>query len=102
MARELKVYKNPARFCRLQSLRLSNIKEVYDDKQIRIAQKWFIGHMPEVVLILETGVRRGEIAGWLKSDFDIRNKVYHVRRAVTAQRGGILKEGAPKSGSYRT
>ena len=37
-----KCHKNPARFCKLQSTRLPNIKEVYDDKQITIAERWFL------------------------------------------------------------
>lgn len=97
-----KCYKNPARFCRLQSARQPNAKEVYDDRQILIAERWFMDRMPEVVLLLETGVRREDLCGWYKADFDLRRKLYHVRRAVIATRGNILKEVPPKDNSYRT
>lgn len=95
-------FKNPARFCRLQSSRLPNIKEVFDDKQIRIAQQWFINTMPEVVLMLEAGVRREEMCGWYKTDFDLRKKLYHVQRAVIYTRGNVLREVPPKDNSFRT
>lgn len=95
-------FRNPARFTRLLSKRLPNIKEVYDDEQIVIAERWFIQHMPEVVLILETGVRRGEMCGWYKDDFDLRRRLYSVNRAIVATRGGVLKEKPPKNKSFRT
>lgn len=94
--------KNPARFCRLQSCRLPNVKEVYDDKQIEIAERWFMHTMPEVVLMLETGARREEMCGWYKTDFDLRRKLYHIQRAVIYTRGNILHEVPPKAGSCRT
>lgn len=95
-------FKNPARFCRLQSVRLPNIKEVFDDKQIKIAERWFVQTMPEVVLLLETGARREELCGWYKSDFDLRRKLYHIQRAVICTRGNNLKEVPPKAGNQRT
>ena len=50
---------NPADGCKLESMALPQIKEVYNDRQIEIASRWFLSRMPEVVLLLETGMRRG-------------------------------------------
>ena len=58
--------------------------------------------MPEVVLALETGVRRGELLGFFKSDFDTRRHVYSVARTVRKPRGQAPETAAPKSLSYRT
>lgn len=46
---------NPADGCKLESMALPQIKEVYNDRQIEIASRWFLSRMPEVVLLLETG-----------------------------------------------
>ncbi len=95
-------YKNPARFCRLESDAIPGVKEVYEDKQIKIAEHWFMREMPEVVLMLETGVRREDMVGWHKTDFDTKRMMYHVRRSITALRGGGFTIGPPKDDSYRT
>lgn len=97
-----KCFKNPARFRQLKSEAIPGVKEVYDDKQIRIAQQWFIHTMPEVVLMLETGVRREDLIGWHKKDFDTKRSIYHVLRAITSLRGGGFTVGPPKDESYRT
>ena len=51
---------------------------------------------------LETGVRRGELLGFFKSDFDTRRHVYSVARTVRKPRGQAPETAAPKSLSYRT
>ena len=70
--------------------------------EIEIASAWFLQTMPEVVLALETGVRRGELLGFFKSDFDTRRHVYSVARTVRKPRGQAPETAAPKSLSYRT
>lgn len=57
--------KNPAKFKKLKSKKRVKRKPVYSDAEILTAERWFLNKMPEVVLLLETGARRGEMAGWL-------------------------------------
>lgn len=91
---------NPADGCRLESMAAAQIKEVYNDKQIEIASRWFLYRMPEVVLLLETGMRRGELIGLYPEDIDRRRKVYQVRRSIAWVHGEAV-ERPPKCRSYR-
>ena len=68
---------------------------------MEISKAWFVQAMPEVVLALETGVRRGELCGWLKSDFATRRHLYQVGRAVRRGQAGP-ELGEPKAHSRRT
>ena len=94
--------RNPAHKIRIESTAAPHIKEVFSDTEIEIASAWFLQRMPEVVLALETGVRRGELLGFYKSDFDIQRQLYSVARTVRKQRGQAPEIAAPKSLSYRT
>lgn len=91
---------NPADGCKLESMASSQIKEVYNDKQIEIASQWFLRRMPEVVLLLETGMRRGELLGLHMDDIDRRRKLYRVSRSIVWV-NGQAEERAPKCRSYR-
>lgn len=91
---------NPADGCRLESRAEPNMKEVFDDRQIEIASQWFLSRMPEVVLLLETGMRRGELVGLHVEDIDRRHRLYHVRRSIAWVQGEPV-ERAPKCRSYR-
>ena len=62
---------------------LPQIKEVYNDRQIEIASRWFLSRMPEVVLLLETGMRRGELVGLHPEDIDRRRRLYRVPVSYT-------------------
>lgn len=94
--------KNPAKFLHLKSKKRIKKKPVYSDREILLAEQWFLPIMPEVVLILETGVRRGEMAGWQLQDFDLRIRAYDVERQLQPLKGGDVFEGPPKNDSYRT
>ncbi len=93
---------NPAHKIKIESTAAPHTKEVYTDAEYEIASAWFLGCMPEVVLMLETGVRRGELLGFYKSDFDFRRHLYTVSRTVRKKPGCQPEIAAPKSLSYRT
>lgn len=93
---------NPAHKVKIESTATPRVKEVFSNAEIEIASAWFLQTMPEVVLALETGVRRGELLGFYKSDFDTRRHVYSVARTVRKPRGQAPETAAPKSLSYRT
>lgn len=94
--------KNPAKFKKLKSKKRVKRKPVYSDAEILTAERWFLNKMPEVVLLLETGARRGEMAGWRSGDFDLRLRAYDISRQLQRQKGGVIVERAPKNDSFRT
>lgn len=94
--------KNPAKFQHLKSKKRAKKKPVYSDQEIVLAEQWFLDRMPEVVLLLETGARRGEMAGWQTSDFDLRLRGYDITRQLQPLKGGDTFEMPPKNESYRT
>ena len=94
--------KNPAKFKKLKSKKRVKRKPVYSDAEILTAERWFLNKMPEVVLLLETGARRGEMAGWCSGDFDLRLRAYDISRQLQRQKGGVIVERAPKNDSFRT
>lgn len=55
---------NPAHKVKIESTATPRVKEVFSNAEIEIASAWFLQTMPEVVLALETGVRRGELLGF--------------------------------------
>lgn len=94
--------KNPTKFKRLKSKKRVKQKPIYSDREIILAEQWFLDKMPEVVLILETGARRGEMAGWRASDFDLRLRAYDIERQLQPLKGGDTVERPPKNESNRT
>jgi integrase len=62
------------------------------------------------ILMLNTGLRTGELLGLLNSDVDLENRVLHIRQGVkeiakrdgvTSARGREVKVGKPKSASSK-
>ena len=76
---------NPAHKVKIESTATPRVKEVFSNAEIEIASAWFLQTMPEVVLALETGVRRGELLGFFKSDFDTRQAACLQRRPHRAK-----------------
>lgn len=94
-------YKNPAKSVTYTSNRVKNQKRVYSDEEIEKVEQFAEGRMPEVILLLETGLRRGELLGLQWEDIDFENKTITVRRAVADSKSGV-KVNKPKWDSYRT
>jgi len=93
-------YKNPAKRATYLSTQDKHVKKVYTDEQIEKVIELCIVQMPEVAILLETGLRRGELLGLMWSDFDKKNKTISVNRAIADIPGGI-KTNPPKWNSYR-
>ena len=93
-------YKNPAKRIEVQSSIGKHEKKVYDDLQIQLVKNYAKKHMPEVVILLETGLRRGELLGLKWEDIDYKNLTLSVSRSITLENKSLV-EKPPKWDSYR-
>lgn len=106
--------KNPVRHISVRSTRKKNIKHVYSDKQIEKVKNYTKLRMPEIYVLLCSGIRRGELVGLQWSDF--KNGSISVNRALADVQNGVktsenqelpnlvapgIKENPPKWNSYR-
>lgn len=99
-------YKNPVKNVTWVSDREANKKQVYTDEQI----DWVINYalndshpFPDVVVLLETGLRRGELVGLKWDDVDLEHHTLSVNRSLSESReNASVIENEPKWGSYRT
>lgn len=96
------IVKNPAKNVVYKSAKEKNVKKVWNDEQITLAKNFFADVLPEAVLMLDTGLRRGETLGLMWSDIDFKNKTLTVRRSVTDKQRGGIEISPPKMESYRT
>ena len=95
-------YKNPAKSVKFSTSKQKNVKKVYTDDQIKIVEEYAQERMPEVVILLETGFRRGELVGLKWGDIDLDNETISVNRSIADAYGGGTKINPPKWNSYRT
>lgn len=96
--------KDPCRNVKPQSKKHPNVKQVYSDDEIARLEDYCLqtGRMPEIILLLETGLRRGELLGLKWEDVDLGNATLSVRRSIAVDKGNHVKENRPKWGSFRT
>lgn len=95
-------YKNPVKHTDYRSSVEKVEKRVYTDTQLQIVKPYFYDDMPEVFLLLETGLRRGEMLGLMWQDIDIAKKTLSVNRSISDKSGGGVLINPPKWNSYRT
>lgn len=95
-------YKNPVKHAEYRSNVQKSEKRVYTDEQLKIVKPYFYTDMPEVFLLLETGLRRGEMLGLMWQDIDIAKKTLSVNRSISDKSGGGVLINPPKWDSYRT
>lgn len=109
--------KNPVKHISVKSERTKNVKHVYSDEQISKAKAYSEHRMPEIYVLLSSGVRRGELVGFEWPDFNAAEKCISVKRALADIQNGVkkvenqqlqnlvapgIKENPPKWNSYRT
>ncbi|MGN0666440.1 MAG: tyrosine-type recombinase/integrase [Huintestinicola sp.] len=95
-------YKNPVKGIKYVSRKDKTEKHVYSDDEIKIAKAFFKDAFPEAYVMLETGLRRGEVAGLMWSDIDTNNLTLSVNRSIADKIGGGVEVRPPKWNSYRT
>lgn len=96
-------YKNPAKRVQFSSSARKRVKRVLTEKQIAIVREEALEEFPAAALLLDTGMRRGELLGTMWTDFVLEpgNGSLHIQRTVVSE-VGVLKLAAPKKNSFRT
>lgn len=90
-------YKNPVKNIKFQHIADSSEKRVYTKQQAKLVEEYAKEHdRYDIVLILNTGIRRSELLGLKWTDIDFNSKTIHIQRAVVQTKGKILID-KPKS-----
>ena len=95
--------KNPARNVHPVSKSSKRPKTALTDAQITELEEYAQQEGRwDVILLLETGMRRGELLGLRREDIDWDAQSYTVNRSVADRKGGGTEIRPPKWGSCRT
>lgn len=96
-------YKNPVKNIKYQKVAESNERMAYTQEQAKICEQYAIEHDREdIVIMLNTGVRRSELLGLKWSDIDFDKKIIHIERAVTQTKGRVIIDKPKTKTSVRT
>lgn len=93
--------KNPTKHIVLTSTATPRPRRALSDDQIRQLISLAEGKRDEVVLMLLTGIRRGEMLGLIWTDYDPAKKELRIQRSMI-QLDGQIVANPPKWDSYRT
>ena len=94
---------NPAKKVKMKSTAVKKSKRAFTERELKIALEYFRDEFPDVVVALESGVRPGELVGFMWSDFDFEKMTYSVNRSIAKNsEGGGVTINPPKKDSYRT
>lgn len=89
--------KNPVKYITYQKVSEKAEKKVWTKEQAQIAEEYCKNCFRlDIVLFLNTGIRRSELLGLKWSDIDFDNNIMHIQRAITSTKGKIVI-GKPKS-----
>ena len=96
-------FKNPVKNVVYKSAKGKNTKHILTPEQAEIVKQFARGRMDEVVLLLETGLRRGELLGLRWEDIDLDKQFLKVNRSVadSREKGRRVTVGPPKWNSVR-
>lgn len=95
------IVKNPAKNISYKSDKQKNKKNVYSSDEIKIAKQYFSNKFPEVIILLCTGMRRGELVGLKWSDINFEKKSIKIDRSIADKKGGGVIIRPPKWNSNR-
>lgn len=94
-------FKNPVKNIKITSTAKKNIKRVLSDNEIEKLILLSIEAMPEIPILLTTGIRRGELLGLQWGDIDFKNGLLTVNRSIADSKEQRIKVNPPKWGSVR-
>ena len=96
-------YKNPVKNIKFQKVADMVKRKAYTQEQAQICENYAKLHRREdIVIMLNTGVRRGELLGLKWCDVDFEEKIIRIERAVTKVKGGIIIDKPKTETSIRT
>ncbi len=84
-------YKNPVKNIKYQRFAESKERIAYTKEEANRCEEYAQQHgRKDVVIMLNTGVRRSELLGLKWGDIDFDNRIMHIERAVTQTKGKII------------
>ena len=90
-------YKNPVKNIKFQRVSDKAEKKVWTKEQAQAAEEYCKHCMRlDIVIYLNTGIRRSELLGLKWSDIDFENNIMHIQRAIVPTKGKIVID-KPKS-----
>lgn len=90
-------YKNPVKNINFPRIAPRDEKVFYNAEQAKLFRSYSIANKYyDMVILLDTGIRRSELLGLKWSDIDTDNNILHVQRAVTQTNGKVIID-KPKS-----
>lgn len=96
-------YKNPVKNIKFQRVAESARKSAYTKEQAEKCEQYAREHNRiDIILMLNTGIRRSELLGLKWSDIDFDAKTLRVERAVTQTKGKIIIDKPKTATSVRT
>lgn len=96
-------YKNPCKNVKARSDKNSKSTRHYSDEEMKLVTENTT--MPEIIVMMQTGLRRGEVLGLTWADIDFKNYTLSVNRSISdiSEKGKRCVEiFPPKHNSYRT
>lgn len=95
-------YKNPVKNIKYPRVSDKTEKHVWTKEQAEIAQKYCMNHWRlDIVLFLNTGIRRSELLGLKWSDINFENNTIYIQRAITCTKGKIIIDKPKSKASIR-
>lgn len=92
--------RNPVKHIRLTSTAEKKEKRVYNDQQIETVKYCARMEFPAVYILLELGLRRGELCGLMWSDINRKARTIRINRSIRVT-SGVISIAEPKHGSHR-
>lgn len=90
-------FKNPVKNITYQRVSDKEEKNVWTKEQANLAEEYCKSCMRlDIVIYLNTGIRRSELLGLKWSDIDFKNNIMHIQRAIVQTKGKIVID-RPKS-----
>lgn len=92
---------NPVRCIELSSNYVTRPRRALSDKQMADFALYAAGERDDALLMLLTGIRRGEMLGLMWEDYDAVKHTLRIQRSL-AEKNGQVVANSPKWESYRT